>query len=170
MTALCQCGCGLPAPISPDNDASEGRVKGQPMRFRKGHRPALRSKYRVRRHTGGGVKAVHILIAEKALGRRLPATAQVHHVDEDTRNNDNSNLVICESDSYHKFLHARTRVVKAGGNPNTQRICDHCHQLKPFDAFAKCRRQDSGIQTRCRLCSMETSRLRRQHRSAHAAA
>ena len=35
---LCECGCGKPAPISPDNDKARGYVKGQPRRFIKGHR------------------------------------------------------------------------------------------------------------------------------------
>jgi hypothetical protein len=34
---LCECGCGLPAPIADDNDKTRGRVKGQPLRFRPHH-------------------------------------------------------------------------------------------------------------------------------------
>jgi hypothetical protein len=34
---LCDCGCGLPAPIATRNDASKGYVKGEPMRFVRGH-------------------------------------------------------------------------------------------------------------------------------------
>lgn len=36
-THLCECGCGLAAPLSRDNDASRGYVKGKPLRFRRGH-------------------------------------------------------------------------------------------------------------------------------------
>jgi hypothetical protein len=35
---LCKCGCGFPAPISTVNHASKGYVKGQPKRFKQGHR------------------------------------------------------------------------------------------------------------------------------------
>lgn len=35
--ALCQCGCGQPAPIAPRNNPKKGHVKGQPMRFIRGH-------------------------------------------------------------------------------------------------------------------------------------
>lgn len=35
--ALCECGCGQPAPIAPMTRRSVGWVKGQPMRFLKGH-------------------------------------------------------------------------------------------------------------------------------------
>jgi hypothetical protein len=35
---LCECGkCGLPAPIAKRTDARRGHVKGQPMRFVRGH-------------------------------------------------------------------------------------------------------------------------------------
>lgn len=40
---------------------------------------------------------VHILVAEKALGRTLPKGAEVHHVNEDRADNRNTNLVICEN-------------------------------------------------------------------------
>jgi len=57
----------------------------------------------------------HILIAEKVLGKRLPPSAVVHHSDGDTLNNTNSNLVICENQGYHLFLHQRKRAFEAGG-------------------------------------------------------
>jgi hypothetical protein len=34
---LCECGCGLPAPIAPQSHTKHGWVKGQPMRFIRGH-------------------------------------------------------------------------------------------------------------------------------------
>lgn len=34
---LCECGCGLPAPLRPQNDRSRGWVAGQPARFIHGH-------------------------------------------------------------------------------------------------------------------------------------
>lgn len=36
-TVLCECGCGLPAPIARMTRADRGHVKGQPMRFISGH-------------------------------------------------------------------------------------------------------------------------------------
>jgi hypothetical protein len=35
---LCECGCGKHTKLAAKNDASSGRVKGQPMRYLKGHR------------------------------------------------------------------------------------------------------------------------------------
>lgn len=36
-TKLCECGCGKPAPIAKVNHASRGAVRGQPLRFVRGH-------------------------------------------------------------------------------------------------------------------------------------
>jgi len=55
----------------------------------------------------------HILVAEKALGKPLPPGAEVHHLDENRRNNKPNNLVICPSRAYHKLLHMRMRQLKA---------------------------------------------------------
>src|SRR5258708_6599812 len=63
----------------------------------------------------------HELIAEQVLGHPLPKKAEIHHVDNNGLNNEHSNLVICQDHAYHMLLHARTRIVKAGGNPNTDR-------------------------------------------------
>lgn len=36
-TGLCMCGCGEPAPIAAQNHARHGWVKGQPLKFVRGH-------------------------------------------------------------------------------------------------------------------------------------
>lgn len=95
----------------------------------------------------------HLLVAERALGRPVPLTAEVHHVDDDKTNNAPSNLVICEDRKYHQLLHVRTRVVKRGGNPNTHRLCTDCRLLKPFAAFNRAKRDKAvGLQSKCRQC------------------
>ena len=74
----------------------------------------------------GFSKPAHIVLAEKALGRKLPKGAQVHHWDENKRNNDPSNLVICPNQTYHKLLHRRMDSYNATGSPDN-RICYICH-------------------------------------------
>jgi hypothetical protein len=56
----------------------------------------------------------HIIIAESALGKPLPEGAIVHHINEDKTDNRNHNLVICEGNGYHQFLHERMRVIANG--------------------------------------------------------
>ncbi len=108
--------------------------------------------------TSYGCVAVHILTAEKALGHRLPVGAKVHHVDTNKQNNAPNNLVICQDAAYHSLLHFRMRVVRAGGNPNTQKVCGMCGQAKDFAAFHADRHNNSGLQGRCRACMQDHHR------------
>jgi len=63
-----------------------------------------------------GAGLAHVLIAEKALGKKLPPGAVVHHADGNPSNNKNSNLVICPSQAYHMLIHARTRAYEKRQN------------------------------------------------------
>lgn len=71
----------------------------------------------------------HILVAEKALGRYLPRSATIHHVNGDQLDNRPSNLVICDSQAYHLRLHRRQRAYDATGNANLL----WCHYCQSFD-------------------------------------
>lgn len=103
--------------------------------------------------SASGCITEHVLIAERALGHILPKGAVVHHVDHNERNNTPRNLVICQDTAYHMLLHTRERVVKAGGNPNTDKYCAGCASVLPFGDFCKSRRnQGNGLQSCCREC------------------
>lgn len=109
----------------------------------------------------------HVLIAERALGRLLPLGAHVHHVDGNPRNNANENLVICQDAAYHKLLHYRSKIVRAGGNPNTDKVCCDCRQARPLEIFNVMRsNKSSGRQSACRDCSKARDERKRAARRA----
>lgn len=144
--------------------AAKGVRKGDWWQFRVGHRMRLRSpkRYRQVSNKPGRTTLAHRLRAEQALGKPLPEGACVHHADG-TKSVD-SPLVICPSLAYHNLLHARMRIQKAGGNPNTDRICCRCKSLIPLDACIPTPRLKK--QWMCRPCKREKDRLESRARSA----
>jgi hypothetical protein len=135
----CSCGCGKMA---------QGK-------YSRGHRP-LKSY----RHVEG--KRIHVLRAEKALGRSLPPKAVVHHADGSM--SDDAPLVICENQAYHRLLHARMNIQRAGGNPNTDAFCGRCRKVKPRESFTGDRSQSDGLRGWCRDCSNTSQNARRAAR------
>lgn len=162
---LCQCGCGGVTQIAGWTSTKRGNVAGQPQRYvlghssRRGKRDPMKTPYgkvgNGSRHAKSWPDRVHQVRAERALGRPLPKGAQVHHLDGST--SDDAPLVICPDQKYHSLLHARARVIQAGGNPNTERVCSGCKRPKPMAEFGKSHR--------CSQCSrdysIETTRRRR---------
>ena len=67
----------------------------------------------------------HQIVAEEVLGKALPEDAVVHHVDGNGLNNENKNLVICQNQRYHLFLHSRKAAYYACGNANWKK-CKFC--------------------------------------------
>lgn len=69
----------------------------------------------------------HVVVAERALGKPLPAGAELHHVNGDEADNRNENLVICPNHQYHMLLHQRQRALDECGNAHWRR-CRICRQ------------------------------------------
>jgi len=105
---------------------------------------------------------VHDKIAEKALGKILPLQAVVHHVNRNRKDRTHSNLVICQDQAYHLLLHARKRIYDAGGNPNIDKVCAKCGQVKPKKDFHISQRGD-GRRCYCKLCQAQYHQERRSH-------
>lgn len=102
----------------------------------------------------GGRIGGHIVVAERALGKPLPRGAVVHHVNGDPGDNRPTNLVICQDTEYHWVLHVRERVLAAGGNPDTDKVCSRCRVPKLFSQF--CSRRHKGrvvLNDTCRPCA-----------------
>ncbi len=159
MNGLCECGCAGQTRLARQTDRKLGWTKGQPIRFIRGHqvrtRPPLSGYKKI------GLRLEHVLIAERVLGRPLRNAEEVHHVDEHTLNNATNNLVLCQDRAYHMFLHARLRVKKAGGNPNTEKLCNRCHRALPFDAFHKLQSNASSRRHAfCKTCSAADRKTR----------
>lgn len=104
----------------------------------------------------------HVLIAEKALGRYLEPEHPVHHFNEIKADNANTNLVICEDDAYHQLLHFRQRIVAAGGDPDTDKICTKCVMLKSKTEFNCDKSRPDGREARCKSCKKEYDSIQKK--------
>ena len=110
-------------------------------------------------------KKQHVVVAEKALGKPLPEGAVVHHVNECKIDNRNRNLVICENRAYHNLIHARMRVLRAGGDPDCHKLCGGCNRILDFDCFSKSSAKGDGLHPECRQCaSRRFKRYKRKDR------
>lgn len=98
---------------------------------------------------GGKWKLEHVLIAEKALGKPLPYGVVVHHVNETKLDNQNTNLVVCPDNAYHRLIHKRMTALEACGHADWLK-CEYCHQYDvPENFYRRPNRQGVGFHRSC---------------------
>jgi len=90
------------------------------VRIHKGYRYILQPDHP--RSTKGYVFE-HIVIAEEALGKRLPVGSEIHHHGPKK----DQCIVVCQDHAYHGLLHQRTRSLSECGNAD-YRKCWICKQ------------------------------------------
>jgi hypothetical protein len=184
---FCHCGCGDPAPLAPYTYRARGWVCGEPIRFIHGHNASqivrvplngeqnanwkggkrlLRTGYIAVRVTSGKqakYRGEHVLVVERAIGHALPAGAIVHHVNDSKTHNVPSNLVALQSRQEHIELHRKRRVLRAGGDPWTDRMCCDCQAPKPATSFHRSNtRLGWRFDSRCAECLHAHSLSRRR--------
>jgi hypothetical protein len=114
---LCECGCGLPAPIATYSSKRYGWIKGQPKRFIHNHH--LKGDRNVNFNHGlcfsEGRWWIHCrdntytqyarAVVAASLKRDLEPEEVVHHIDHDSANDELSNLQLCKNQQEHMKLH-----------------------------------------------------------------
>lgn len=122
---------------------SRGSSLGSALKPYKKKPYTLCNGYPSNNHNGKEQRYIHIVVAEKALGKKLPLKAEVHHVNGSKEDYSNKNLVICEDRGYHHLLHTKQRALEACGNAN-YRKCEICKQWdNPSDMYV--RKDRSGV-------------------------
>lgn len=84
----------------------------------------------VRRMENYVAKLEHIRVAERAVGHKLAAGVEVHHVNGVRSDNRPCNLVVCPDAMYHRLLHKRTEALEACGHADWRK----CRFCKTWDA------------------------------------
>ena len=99
----------------------------------------------------------HRLIVEKAIGKKLPAQATVHHIDGDRANNSNHNLLVCQDAAYHNLIHYRTDALAASGNASYVKCC-YCKEWGPPDELTIVKLKKRCMHAYHKSCNKEYQR------------
>jgi hypothetical protein len=111
----------------------------------------------------------HILVVERAMGKHLRRTAQVHHVNEIKPDNRPENLVACDSYAYHTLLHRRARALAECGDANALR-CYICHKYDNQPDIHTYNPYGNTLKSAHRSCRCEQNRHYKEQRALARAA
>jgi hypothetical protein len=129
----CQCGCeqkttlhqGTPRKyVHGHNAVGEANANWGGGKFTSGRLTFILAPDHPHANSRGYVQE-SIFKAVKAIGKALPEKAEIHHVDENSLNNENCNLIVCQDHEYHMLLHYRMKALKATGNARSH-YCAIC--------------------------------------------
>jgi hypothetical protein len=111
----------------------------------------------------GGYVPEHVLVVENAMGKPLRSGAIPHHANGDPADNRNENLVACHNQAHHMLIHARARIVRAGGRPSLHKICCGCDTLLLKKHFYPNPTTWDGVTSLCRECQRIRNLDRKRH-------
>lgn len=135
---ICECGCGEETVLPKSRFRKGHYARAHAADVRGEKNPSWKGGVTIR---GGGYRYVHRpdhpksdkigyiaehrLVAERALGKPLPDSCEVHHINGDRQDNRPENLVVCEDCVYHQLIEHRTRAYRETGDADAVR-CAYC--------------------------------------------
>lgn len=150
---LCECGCGLPAPIAQETRKSIGHFKGRPVRFVRGH--ANKGRHLPPRNGGlspwgdegrtqiccrdGSKVFFYRAVMEAHLKRHLTSDEIVHHINEDPSDDRLENLELTtRAEHVRKHLPTHCKrghsIMEGDGDvyvtPEGHRYCRACIRIR----------------------------------------
>jgi len=109
-------------------------------------------------------RIIAVYTFNKYYGKNLRSSAQVHHIDGNETNNNNTNLVICQSKEYHNLLHVRTMALRETGDVHKRK----CWVCKNYDDIVNLKYDKGEIyhHTNCFKTYMHTYNKNRKNKGA----